>query len=114
MRRSYMANNGNYPQPQYQDTSRMLEEENEQMESELSGKVKALKSLSIDIGVEVKEQHMLLSQMDEDFESSGGLLGKTMGRLRGITKAGHWKLWLYIALFAFFVFFMCWVIVRFR
>ncbi|KAK3795979.1 hypothetical protein RRG08_042972 [Elysia crispata] len=112
MRRSYMANQGGgYG---YQDTSQMLEEENQQQEDELKGKVKALKSLSIDIGFEVKEQNKMLTKMDDDFESSGGLLGKTMGRLKAITNAGHWKLWLYIALFALFVFFMCWVIIRFR
>ncbi|GFO30407.1 Bet1 homolog [Plakobranchus ocellatus] len=112
MRRSYMANSSN--SYQYQDTSQMLEEENQQQEDELKGKVKALKSLSIDIGFEVKEQNKMLSKMDEDFESSGGVLGKTMGRLKAITNAGHWKLWLYIAVFALFVFFMCWVIIRFR
>jgi len=107
-----MANNGQYPG--YQDTSRHVEDENQQLEDELKGKVKALKSLTIDIGSEVREQNKMLSEMDSDFDASGGLLGKTMGRLRGITKAGHWKIWLYMAAFAFFVFFMCWVIVRFR
>jgi len=106
-----MANNGN---PGYQDTSSMLEDDNRHLEDQLKGKVKALKSLSIDIGTEVREQNKFLNEMDEDFDKSGGLLSKTMGRLRGITKAGHWKMWVYIALFAFFVFFMCWVIVRFR
>ncbi|XP_059171265.1 BET1 homolog [Physella acuta] len=111
MRRSYLANGNN---AQYKDTTQMLEEENEQLENELKGKVKALKSLTIDIGNEVREQNKWLSQVDEDLESSGGLLSKTMGRLKSITNAGHWKIWLYVLLFAFFVFFMCWVIVRFR
>jgi len=107
-----MANNGAYGG--YQDTSQMLEEENQQLEEAMKGKVKALKSLSIDIGTEVREQNKFLSDMDSDFDNSGGLLGKTMNRLKGLTKAGHWKIWLYVAAFAFFVFFMCWVIVRFR
>jgi len=107
-----MANNGQYPT--YQDTNQMLEEESRQMEDELKGKVNALKSLSIDIGTEVREQNKFLNQMDGDFDASGGLLGKTMGRLKELSRAGHWKMWLYIGLFAFFVFFMCWVIVRFR
>lgn len=102
------------PYQPYPNTSQMLEEDNQQLEEELKGKVKALKSLSIDIGVEVREQNKMLGQMDDDFEGSGGLLAKTMGRLKDITKARHWKLWLYVALFAFFVFFMCWIIIRFR
>ncbi|XP_055900839.1 BET1 homolog [Biomphalaria glabrata] len=111
MRRSYLANGGN---TSYKDTSQMLEEENEQIENELKGKVKALKSLTIDIGNEVREQNKYLQQMDDNMESSGGLLTKTMGRLKSITNAGHWKLWVYMLLFVFFVFFMCWVIIRFR
>ncbi|KAH9500540.1 protein transport protein bet1 [Bulinus truncatus] len=111
MRRSYLANGGNST---YKDTSQMLEEENDHIENELKGKVKALKSLTIDIGNEVREQNKWLQQMDDDMESSGGLLSKTMGRLKSITNAGHWKLWLYILAFVFFVFFLCWVIIRFR
>jgi len=106
-----MANNGAYG---YQDSNQMLEDENKRLEEEMKGKVKALKSLSIDIGTEVREQNKFLNEMDSDFDSSSGLLGKTMGRLKALTNAGHWKLWLYVAAFAFFVFFMCWVIVRFR
>ncbi|BFZ05181.1 hypothetical protein BsWGS_08220 [Bradybaena similaris] len=112
MRRSYMANGSN--NYQYQDTSQMLEDENQRMEEELKGKVKALKTLSIDIGEEVREQNKFLRHMDDDFDSSSGLLSKTMGRLKSITSAGHWKIWVYIALFALFVFFMCWVIIKFR
>ncbi|CAG5132111.1 unnamed protein product [Candidula unifasciata] len=95
MRRSYMANGSN--NYQYQDTSQILEDENQRMEDELQGKVKALKHLSINIGEEVREQNKYLRQM-----------------LKSITNAGHWKIWLYMALFALFVFFMCWVIIKFR
>lgn len=40
-----------------------LEEENERMAEELQGKIHALKSLSIDIGTEVKYQHKMLNDM---------------------------------------------------
>jgi hypothetical protein len=36
-----------------------LEERNQEMEGELKGKISALKSLSIDIGMEVREQNRL-------------------------------------------------------
>ena len=92
----------------------MVEDGNRHLEDQLKENVKTLKYLSINIGTEVREQNKFLKEMDEDFDKSSGLLGKTMGRLRGISKSGHWKMWVYIALFAFFVFFVCWVIVRFR
>ncbi|XP_011451070.1 BET1 homolog [Crassostrea angulata] len=110
MRRAHAGNEGGY----YQPTAQMLESENDRMEQELSGKVKALKSLSIDIGNEVREQNKFLGEMDEDYDKSGNLLLATMGRLKAITKSGGPKLWCYMLLFCLFVFFLIWVIVRFR
>lgn len=40
-----------------------LEEENERMAEDLQGKVHALKSLSIDIGTEIKYQDKMLGDM---------------------------------------------------
>ena len=51
---------------------------------------------------------------DDDFDSSGNLLKSTMGRLKAMTKAGHHKILCYLLLFALFVFFVCWMIIRFR
>lgn len=78
------------------------EHENEQLEEDLSHKIKALKSLTIDIGHEVREQNKFLKTVDDDFDSSGGLLKSTMGRLIAMTKAGHNR---YLFLFAIFFFF---------
>ncbi|CAI9729620.1 BET1 homolog [Octopus vulgaris] len=91
-----------------------IEGENDNLESSLKGKVKALKSLSIDIGTEIRTQNTFLDEMDSDFEGSTGLLQKTMHRLKGITKEGHWKIWLYLFLFTLFVFGVCWLVVRTR
>nr|KAG5693869.1 hypothetical protein BaRGS_009925 [Batillaria attramentaria] len=117
MRRSNLVNNGygmdGQYQGQYQPTAEMLEEENAQLEETLSSKVKALKSMTIDIGHEVRTQNNMLKSMDEDFDKSGNFLEATMGRLKRLTQAGHYKLWLYLLLFTFFVFFMCWLIIRF-
>lgn len=45
-------------------TSRnLLEDENERLEDELKGKIHALKSLSIDIGTEVRYQDKMLRGM---------------------------------------------------
>lgn len=102
------------PRSDYRPEPSLIEGENEQMENALSGKVKALKSLSIDIGTEIRTSNKLLEQMDLEFEGSTGLLQKTMNRLKGITKGGHWKLWLYLFFFALFVFGVCWFVIKFR
>ena len=74
--------------------------------------VRALKSLSIDIGNEVRTQNRLLGDMDDEFDSSGGLLQSTMARLTNISKAGHHKLMWYLILFALVVFFVCYIAIR--
>ncbi|CAB1443093.1 unnamed protein product [Pleuronectes platessa] len=46
------------------------EEENEHLQEGLRAKVTALKSLTIDIGTEVKYQNKMLEEMDSDFDST--------------------------------------------
>ncbi|XP_046327109.1 BET1 homolog [Haliotis cracherodii] len=108
MRRTHIGEMG------YQNQAQLVEDENQVLEDALTGKVKALKSLSIDIGTEVRTQNMMLRNMDDDFDSSGNILQATMGRLKALTKAGHYKIWIYMILFCLFVFAVCWFIVRFR
>ncbi|XP_032235057.1 BET1 homolog isoform X2 [Nematostella vectensis] len=114
MRRTnnYYGNDNGMGQPQRSD--QMLEEENDRLTESLSGKVKALKSLSIDIGHEVRTQNKLLQEMDDDFDTSGSLLSATMGRLSALTKKGHHKVMCYMILFCFFVFLVAWYFVRRR
>ncbi|XP_068707893.1 BET1 homolog [Montipora foliosa] len=92
----------------------MLEEENERMVDHLSSKVQALKSLTIDIGQEVRYQNKMLGEMDTDFDAGGSLLSSTMGRLTALTKKGHHRVMLYLFLFCLFVFFVAWYIIKRR
>jgi len=101
-----------YSQLRDYESHQMMEQENDRMADELSGKVRALKSLSIDIGNEVRTQNSLLGDMDDEFDSSGGLLQSTMARLTNISKAGHHKLMWYLILFALFVFFICYLSIK--
>lgn len=98
--------------PQY--GSELVEDENNAMEGMLSDKVKALKSLSIDIGHEVREQNKFLKNMDNDFDGSTGFLQSTMKRVSAMARAGHNCHLFYLFLFACFVFFVCWVIIKTR
>ncbi|XP_064634813.1 BET1 homolog [Lineus longissimus] len=102
---SYAAANGN---------NQMVEDENERLEENLQFKVKALKSLSIDIGTEVKYQNKMLKDMDEDFDNSGGILKATMGRLGAIARSGGNRFIWSLLLFALLVFLVCWLIIKFR
>ncbi|KFQ08917.1 BET1, partial [Leptosomus discolor] len=70
--------------------------------------------LSIEIGTEVKNQNKMLSEMDTDFDSAGGLLGATMGRLRMLSRGSQTKLLCYMMLFALFVFFVVYWIIKLR
>jgi blocked-early-in-transport protein 1 len=117
MRRSHLADGCNgYNAPVYKQhgQSQLVEEENEQLASQFSDKVKTLKSLSIDIGHEVREQNKFLKSLDDDFDKSGGFLQSTMARVTAMAKSGHNCYILYLILFAMFVFFICWVIIKTR
>ncbi|GFG38874.1 hypothetical protein Cfor_02181 [Coptotermes formosanus] len=70
MRRSNGSGRYYEPVPQY-SSGDALEEDNDAMADELKDKVQMLKSLSLDIGDEVKYQDRLLREMDDDFEKTG-------------------------------------------
>eukprot|EP00048_Salpingoeca_helianthica_P022398 m.17996 g.17996 ORF g.17996 m.17996 type:complete len:116 (-) comp7261_c0_seq1:28-375(-) len=87
-------------------TEDMLENENNNMLLRLQGQVQALKSITIDINNEAKDQNRLLSDMDSDFTSTGGLLGGSMHRLRGLAASGQGRVMCYLVGFILFVFFL--------
>lgn len=94
--------------------SRYLAEENESRTSELKDKVKALKSVTIEIRNEVRGQNKLLGDMDDEFFKSGNLLERSMKRL-GIISRGSQNCHLPILFaFCFFVFLLLWLILKFR
>ncbi|XP_068940590.1 BET1 homolog [Petaurus breviceps papuanus] len=91
-----------------------LEEENARLTDTLRTKVTAIKSLSIEIGHEVKHQNRMLADMDSEFDSTTGFLSKTMGRLKILSRGSQAKLLAYMALFSFFVFFVIYWIIKLR
>ncbi|NWY72454.1 BET1 protein, partial [Erithacus rubecula] len=92
----------------------VYEEENDRLTESLRTKVSAIKSLSIEIGTEVKNQNKMLSEIENDFDSTGGLLGATMGRLRTLSRGSQTKLLCYMMLFSLFVFFVIYWIIKLR
>uniref|UniRef100_A0A4X2LW39 BET1 homolog n=1 Tax=Vombatus ursinus TaxID=29139 RepID=A0A4X2LW39_VOMUR len=91
-----------------------LEEENARLTESLRTKVTAIKSLSIEIGHEVKHQNKMLAEMDSEFDSTTGFLSKTMGRLKVLSRGSQAKLLAYMALFSCFVFFVIYWIIKLR
>lgn len=107
------AANYNYS-PLPQQAVDAVEAENERMTEELSHKIGALKSLSIDIGHEVRSQERLLRGIDDDMDRTGGFLGNTMNRVIRMSKAGHNYYIFYLFLFSIFVFFLLYIVLKFR
>jgi blocked-early-in-transport protein 1 len=95
-------------------TGDTLEQQNDAMTDELKDKVQMLKSLSLDIGDEVKYQDRLLREMDDDFEKTGGFLGNTMNRVLRIAKGRHNYYILYLFVFCIVVFFILYLVIKFR
>ncbi|CAB3363399.1 Hypothetical predicted protein [Cloeon dipterum] len=91
-----------------------VEEENEQMTDQLKDKIGALRSLCIEMGTEVKYHNKLLTDINDDMEHSRGFLGKTMDRVLRLGKGSHNYHLVYLFLFCIFVFFLLWIILKFR
>ncbi|VDK50638.1 unnamed protein product [Anisakis simplex] len=96
----------------YPDANNFMERQNDSLVDQLTGKVAALKKITIAIGDDVREQNRLLNEMDSDFDASRGLLGTTMGKLGRVAKAGGKNLLCYLVLFSLFVFLLIYYLVR--
>ncbi|XP_001600460.1 BET1 homolog isoform X2 [Nasonia vitripennis] len=95
-------------------SSHSLEEENDQMAEQLKEKISALKSLSIDIGTEVKYQNKMLGDMDDDFERTSGSLSGSVARILRMAKGSHNYHIMYLFLFSIAVFFFVWIFLKFK
>ena len=89
-------------------------EDNDYLVDGLRSKVNVLKSLTLDMGDEIKGQNSFLKEMDNEFDSTWGLLSSSMGRVKRLASSGHNRLYLYLMLFSLFVFFFIYLIIRFR
>ncbi|XP_036216490.1 BET1 homolog [Bactrocera oleae] len=91
-----------------------LEEENERAAEELKHKIGALKSLTIDIGNEVRYQDKLLRGIDDDMDRTGGFLGNTMARVVRLGKHSGGRHMCYMFLFILFVFLILYVVIKIK
>jgi len=89
-----------------EQTRNLMEEQNNAQISMLKDQVSMLKELSLDINVEVNDQNKFLGGMETDFDSTQGLLGGTMGKLKTMVEAGgssHMCLLIGFVVFVFLV-----------
>ncbi|EDW76745.1 BET1 homolog [Drosophila tropicalis] len=92
-----------------------LEAENERAAEELTQKIGALKSLTIDIGNEVRYQDKLLRGIDDDMDRTGGFLSNTMTRVVRLAKQGGGaRQMCYMFLFVLFVFLLLALVLKFK
>jgi len=88
-----------------------LEEDNTRSEEELKGKIGALKSLTIDIGSEVREHNRLLRDVDDGFDKAQGSLTQSINKVLQLARSGSRYHLLYLFLFALFVFTVLWWVI---
>ena len=90
------------------------EQANDDELGEIYSKVTVLKSLTLDMGEEIRSQNSLLNSMDNDFNSVWGKLSNSMSRVKKLASAGHnsWLLF-YLLFFALFVFLIIYLMVSY-
>ena len=87
MHRGSRASGHSSQEPAYRGHEQ-LEEDNALREDELKGKIGALKSLTIDIGGEIREHNRILAETDGQFDSVYATLGHSVQRVLGLAKSG--------------------------
>ena len=85
-----------------------LEDENEQAQDQLRRQVDALKTISIDIGTEIRDQNKGWERLDNDFDSTFGSLLRNIERVAKLVKSGSRYHLFYLFLFCLFIFFVLW------
>jgi blocked early in transport 1 len=92
--------------------SNILEQQNNERVNELSAHVARLKSLTIDIGNEVREQNSLLDNMGDGFQNTRDLLIGSLGRIGTMLQTGGAKHMCYMVAFCVFVMILLWWLMK--
>ncbi|KAL5534578.1 hypothetical protein ACEPAG_1041 [Sanghuangporus baumii] len=111
---SYSSNRS--PSPYLANANRTadeLESQNDEEIEGLSAKVKALKSITIGIGNEIRDSAVQLSQMNDAFEETTGILAGTFRRMNNMAERQGCR-WLWYIVFLILVFWFFIVVWWFR
>ncbi|XP_034248254.1 BET1 homolog [Thrips palmi] len=92
----------------------LQEEENQALAAKLQDRVRLLRSLSIEIGAEVRYQNSLLGHLDDDLDRTDGVLHKAVTRVAHLARSPQYYYFVIIFLFSVACFATVWCVVRFR
>ncbi|XP_026279409.1 BET1 homolog [Frankliniella occidentalis] len=92
----------------------LQEEENQRLAHKLHERVRLLRSLSIEIGAEVRYQNRYLGSLDDDLDRTDGVLHKALARVSQLSRNPQFYYFVYIALFTLACLATVWCVVRFR
>ncbi|KAI9256011.1 SNARE domain-containing protein, partial [Sporodiniella umbellata] len=76
-----------------------LESQNDEEITGLSAKVKLLKNITGKIGDEIRYGNGLLDNMNDQFSSTGSILGKTMNNFKVMASKESGTMWFCLSLF---------------
>jgi len=87
-----------------------LEGKNDERLEGLVGKVKMLKNLSYGIGQEVRDSAIQLTEMNDAFAETGGILSGTFRRLNKMAKrqGGNWCWFMMFLVLVLWIFVITW------
>ncbi|KAF5311876.1 hypothetical protein D9619_003350 [Psilocybe cf. subviscida] len=87
-----------------------LEGQNDEAIDGLLGKVKQLKDLTIGIGNEVRDSTIQLSQMNDAFAETGGILSGTFRRMNNMAarQGCRWRWYIVFLIIVFWFFMVTW------
>jgi blocked-early-in-transport protein 1 len=93
-------------------TRSLMEQQNDMRWMELGERVDMLKSLSVDINQEVKEQNSLLDTMGSSFNDVSSMFTSTIGKLGNMLGASSSHHMYYLIFFIVFVFLVLYMMMR--
>mmetsp|Transcript_45670 Transcript_45670/g.108959 ORF Transcript_45670/g.108959 Transcript_45670/m.108959 type:complete len:106 (-) Transcript_45670:52-369(-) len=91
-----------------------VEQQNEKMIGGLQSKINNLKSITIAIGDEVRDQNRALDQMQNSMGASDNLIGSTLGKMQSLYKSHGALSIVYLAGFCVAVFLAVYLLTRLR
>lgn len=94
-----------------QQTLAQLESQSEEQMGSMSQKIKALKSLSLRMGDEIRGSNGTLNQLDNTFQRTSNKLKQTYSNMMIMAKKSRIsiKTWLALFFFVFLLFFWVWI-----
>ncbi|CAF1064340.1 unnamed protein product [Adineta ricciae] len=89
-----------------------IEEQNEARTELLNSKVNQLKHLAVQISEETQFQNKYLKELNNHMDHTDSLIGQARRRVILLARSGSWKIYLYLILFALFVFLVIYFLIK--